>query len=256
MTDPKTDGTSVARRALDLLSAFDVRSRRLTLSEMAARCNLPVPTAYRLVKVLTEWGALERGSDRRYEIGRRVWELGLLADVQTEIRQIAAPFLQDLFVATREAVYLAVRQGKSALYVDRLTGRVAPKVYANVGSRLPLHATGVGKVLLAHSPEDVTEDVLAHLRQYTPYTGVDQAKLRRELAVVRQRGFARTMQELDMSTASIAVPIFDSDGLVESALGLVTSDLRKDLSRVLPALHVAAQGIGRSLPPRHGDLFT
>ncbi len=113
----------------------------------------------------------------------------------------------------------------------------------------------MGKVLLAHSPDDVVEDVLGHLRQHTPYTVVDQAKLHRELTAVRQRGFARTMQELDMGTASIAVPIIDSDGYVESALGLVTSDLRKDLSRVLPALYVAAQGIGRSLPPRHGDLF-
>jgi len=256
MTDLKAPSTSVARRALDLLSAFDARSRRLTLSEIAARCNLPVPTAYRLVKVLTEWGGLERGTDRRYEIGRRVWELGLLADVHTEIRQIAAPFLQDLFAVTREAVYLAVRQGKSALYVDRLTGRVAPKVYANVGSRLPLYATGVGKVLLAYAPEDVREDVLAHLRQYTPYTVIDQTKLSKELALVRQRGFARTMQELDLTSAAIAVPIIDSDGHVESALGLVTSDLRKDLSRVLPALHVAAQGIGRSLPSRHVVLFT
>jgi DNA-binding IclR family transcriptional regulator len=256
MTDLSEDRTSVARRALDLLSAFDARSRRLTLSEMAARCDLPVPTAYRLVKVLTEWGALERGVDRRYEIGRRLWELGLLADVQTEVRQIAAPFLQDLFVATREAVYLAVRQGKSALYVDRLTGRVAPRVFANVGSRLPLYATGVGKVLLAHAPDDVVEEVMAHLRQYTPYTVVDQAKLAKELALVRQRGFARTLQELDMTTAAIAVPIIDSEGYIEAALGLVTSDLRKDLSRVLPALHVAAQGIGRSLPPRHGALFT
>lgn len=248
-------GTPVARRALDLLSVFDTRSRRLTLSEMAARCNLPVPTAYRLVKVLAEWGALERGSDRRYEIGRRVWELGVLADVQTELRQIAAPFLQDLFVATREAVYLAVRQGNSALYVDRLTGRVAPKLFANVGSRLPLYATGVGKVLLAYAPDDVAIDVLAHLRQYTPHTVVDQERLRRQLVVVRQRGFAHTSQELDLVTSSIAVPIVDSNGSVEAALGLVTSDLRKDLVRILPTLHLAAQGIGRSILPRHGDLF-
>ncbi|RFA11746.1 IclR family transcriptional regulator [Subtercola boreus] len=242
----------VALRALRLLGTFDLRSRRQTLSEMSLRSGIPAATVYRLVKVLSEWGALERGEDRRYEIGRRIWELGLLADVQTEIRQIAAPFLQDLFVATREAVYLAVREGNSALYVDRLTGRVAPKVYAQIGSRLPLHSTGVGKVLLAYAPDDVVDAVMTHLRKFTPYTVVDQSQLEKELRAVRRRGFARTVQEMDLMTAAIAVPVFNTEGLVESALGIVTSDLKKDLSRILPALVVTAQGIGRSLPPTHG----
>lgn len=248
MSRSGSGGDPVAKRALDLLGTFDARSRRLSLSEMAERANLPLPTTYRLARVLTEWGALQRSADRRYQIGRRIWEIGLLAGVQTEIRQIAAPFLQDLFVATREAVYLAVRQGRTALYVDRLTGIDAPKLFAQVGTHLPLHATGVGKVLLAYAPEDIVESVSKSLRQFTAHTIVDEVALKKELAQVRRQGFARTREELGLGTASIAVPLADSAGSVEAALGIVTSDLRKDLSRLLPALHVAAQGISRHLP--------
>ncbi|MGC5170067.1 IclR family transcriptional regulator [Microbacterium sp. DT81.1] len=130
----------------------------------------------------------------------------------------------------------------------------APMLYAQVGSRLPLHATGVGKVLLAYSPQDVVEHVMHHLAQFTSKTIVDAESLQRELELIRQRGFAQTREELHMGTAAIAVPIVDGEGSVESALGMVTSDVRKDLSKLLPALQVTARGIARSLPPRHGTL--
>ena len=79
-------------------------------------------------------------------------DLGLLAPVQLELRQVAAPFLSDVHTAIRDTVHLAVRDGLRALYVERISGRESVPVVSQVGSRLPLHATGVGKVLLAAAP--------------------------------------------------------------------------------------------------------
>ena len=148
-------GTTVTSRALALLGAFDEQHRRLTLTDLASRSGLPLPTAHRLVAELVAWGALARTADGSYVVGRRLWDLGLLAPVQTGLRQLASPFLHDLYGATLATVHLAVRDGVEVLYVDRLAGHASVPVVSRIGSRLPLHATGVGKVLLAHAPPDV-----------------------------------------------------------------------------------------------------
>ena len=119
-----------------------------------------VPTAHRLVAELVEWGALARADDGRYVVGRRLWDLGLLAPVQTGLRQLASPYLHDLYGATLATVHLAVRDNLEVLYVDRLSGHASVPVVSQIGSRLPIHATGVGKVLLAHAPADVQARVL------------------------------------------------------------------------------------------------
>ena len=78
---------------------------------------------------------------------------GLLAPVQTGLRQVASPFLNDIHAATLATVHLAVRERAQVLYVERLSGRTSVPVVSRVGSRLPMHSTGVGKVLLAHAPD-------------------------------------------------------------------------------------------------------
>src|ERR671921_2121317 len=185
-------GRSVTSRALAVLDAFDATAPRLTLSEIAERSGTPLTTAHRLLGELVDWGALVRRSDGRYEIGRKLWDLGLLAPVSLELRQVAAPFLLDLHTTIRDTVHLAVREGLSALYVERISGRESVPIVSQVGSRLPLHATGVGKVLLAAAPGDVLERMLGALTRETRHTIADPPRLRREIAEVRRRGFART----------------------------------------------------------------
>src|SRR5690606_16921032 len=150
-----TPGASVVSRVLALLSAFDADHRCLTLTQMARRAGLPIPTAYRLAGELVRGKMLVRRPSGEYVIGRRLWDLGLLAPLRSGLREIASPFLSDLRAATRATVHLAVRDHTQALYVDRLSGHASVPVVSTVGSRLPLHATGVGKALLAHAPEQV-----------------------------------------------------------------------------------------------------
>ena len=243
-------GRSVTSRALGLLDAFDSRSPRLSLSEIAERSGTPLTTAHRLLAELTDWGALVRRSDGQYEIGRKLWDLGLLAPVQMELRQVAAPFLLDLHTTIRDTVHLAVRDGLSALYVDRISGRDSVPVVSQVGSRLPLHATGVGKVLLAAAPGDVLDRALHSLTVQTRHTVTDPVRLRRELAEVRRRHYARTSEEMSPGAASLAVPVQvegRSGPVVVAALGVVVPPRRRDLLRLIPVLEVAARGIGRAL---------
>ncbi|MBJ7359609.1 IclR family transcriptional regulator [Nocardioides sp.] len=240
-------GASVTSRALALLGAFDETHRRLSLTELAERAALPVPTAHRLVAELVDWGALSRADDGRYVVGRRVWDLGLLAPVQTGLRQLASPYLHDLYGATLATVHLAVRDELEVLYVDRLAGHASVPVVSQVGSRLPIHATGVGKVLLAHAPQDVQARVLgARLARLTAYTVTQPGSLRRQLARVLRDDYATTTEEMSLGACSVAVPV-RRDQEVVAALGIVLPRLGKDRPRLVAALQVAARGIGRTL---------
>jgi DNA-binding IclR family transcriptional regulator len=245
-----SSGRSVTSRALGVLDAFDSLHPRLTLSEVAERSGTPLTTTHRLLAELVGWGALSRRPDGRYEIGRKLWDLGLLAPVQLELRQVAAPFLLDVHTATRDTVHLAVREGLRALYVERISGRESVPVVSQVGSRLPLHATGVGKVLLAAAPDDVLEQTLRSLTRETRHSVVDPRVLSRELADVRRRGAARTSEEMSLGAASVAVPVTverPSGPVVAAALGIVVPAHRRDTARLVPVLQVAARGIGRAL---------
>jgi DNA-binding IclR family transcriptional regulator len=239
-------GVTVASRVLALLGAFDDGHRVLGLSELARRAGLPLATAHRLVGELVAAGFLAR-SDGAYVVGRRVWDIGLLAPVQSGLRQLASPFLHDLYGATLATVHLAVRDGSRVLYVDRLAGSASVPVVSQVGARLPLHATGVGKVLLAYAPADVREAVLADLTRITPYTITQPGLLAEQLRRVRRDGYATTVEEMSLGACSLAVPVLVPGDHAVAALGIVVPTLGRGRPRLVSALQVAALGIARSV---------
>ncbi len=241
-------GTTVASRLLAVVGAFDERHRSLSLSEIARRAEMPLPTAHRLVRELVGGGALQRRDDGRYVIGRLVWEAGLLAPVQGRLRQVAEPFLHDVYAATLATVHLAVRDGDEVLYLHRMQGRASVPIVSTVGTRLPMHCTGVGKVLLAHAPSDVSERVLARLTRITPHTITRPDVLMAQLDRIRRDGVATTSEEMSLGACSLAVPVVQaSDDTVVASIGVVVATLKRDRQRLLGALQVAARGIGRAL---------
>jgi DNA-binding IclR family transcriptional regulator len=251
MGGPVAGTRSVAGRALAVLAAFDADHTRLSLSDLARRTGLPLSTTFRLVAELEGWRALEREPDGRYVIGFRLWELGGLAPVNSVIRAAAVPFMQDLYELTRENVHLAVRDGDEAIYVEKLTGHRAVPILSRVGGRLPLHATGVGKALLAAAPPAFRAAYLARpLVRVTPYTLADPRRLAREIELVRKRGWARTAEEMSLGSCSVAVTVPGTG----AALGLVVHSVRRDLDKWVPALQRAALGVSRRLDAVDHDL--
>lgn len=241
-------GRSVTSRALDLLGAFDAEHPRATLAQMARRSGLPPATAHRLAAELQAWGALDRDADGTYRIGLRLWRTGLLAPVSSRLRETALPFMQDLYEATRENIHLAVRDGDCALYVEKLSGHRSVPVLSRVGARLPLHATGVGKALLAWEEPDVVRAYCARpLARHTRHTITERGRLLRELHTAVERGHASTSEEMSLGSCSVAVPVLTGEGPPAAALGVVVHTVRADLERLAPALRTAAAGVGRAL---------
>ncbi|MFG1708068.1 IclR family transcriptional regulator [Nonomuraea sp. M3C6] len=244
-------GRTVTSKVLALLAAFGPETPTLTLSELARRAGVSMPTAHRRVAELVEWGALERGPDGRLRIGLRLWEVGSLAPRGLGLREAALPFLEDLYELTHENVQFAVRDGVEVVFVERIAGRHAVPVLTRVGGRFALHATGVGLALLAHAPPEVQEQVLASpLQAYTYKTLTDPVGLRQKLAEVRRDGYAVSDGQVTLDALSVAAPILSVSGAAVTAVAAVSLVVRADgaqPSALALVVQGAARAIGRTL---------
>ncbi len=240
-------GRTTSSRLLALLATFAPGRTQLNLTELAELSGLPKPTALRLVRELVDWGALERSRDGYYQVGLRMWKLGSLAPRQRSLRETALPFMQDLYEATKENVQLAVIEDGAALVLERIHGQSSVETLTAIGGRLPLHASAVGKVLLAYSGQEVFDELIAGgLPAFTPRTITDPATLATNLARIRDRGIAYVFEEMSLGAVSVGVPVFDREGTFRGALSVVLHS-STIAYRITPALRTAALGLGREL---------
>ncbi|WP_167138142.1 IclR family transcriptional regulator [Diaminobutyricimonas sp. TR449] len=228
-------GRTVTTKVLAIFEAFEKSRGALSLTEIAEGSNLPLSTAHRLVSELTDWGLLYRGTHGRYQLGIRLWELA--QNAWRPLRETARPFIQDLFSLTGETAHLAVREGNEVLYIDRVYGSKRVPRASRVGGRLPMHATAVGKVILAFEEEWVRSAYLdRQLEHRTPHTHVDPRRFADELTQIREQGYATTLEEVRLGSCSIAVPVFHT-GRVGAGLGLVMlATQAATMTRHLPTL--------------------
>lgn len=238
---------SVTGRALSVLDTFDAQHRRQSLTAISRRAKMPLTTAHRLVNDLEEHGALVRRIDGDYEIGSKIWRLGILASVHSDLREVALPYMEDIYQLANDAVQIAVLDGFRTLIVERIAGSRTIEVLSKPGRRLPLHATGVGKVLVAFGSEELQEAVIDSLDRFTDKTVTDKESFREQLKEIRQRGFAQTEAELAEGTNSLAAPIRGNNGQVIAALGLITPAEGATLARMAPVLQVTAAALSKKL---------
>jgi DNA-binding IclR family transcriptional regulator len=244
-------GRSVTSKVVSLLDAFLPSSRELSLNELADRTGLPISTAYRLATQLVEWGGLERGKGGGYRIGLLLREIGTLAAAGSSLQAVVTPFMQDLYDATHENVQLAILSGQQALYIGKIAGSGPTPLGTGRISRLPLHATGVGKVLLAHTSPEFVEDLIAGgLKRHTANTIVASGPLRRTLAEIRRTGVGFSREELTLGSVSVAAPIFDTTGTAVAAIALVLRSSKTNPGRLAPAVLAISLSASRELRSR------
>jgi DNA-binding IclR family transcriptional regulator len=180
------------------------------VTALAERAGVTKPTAHRLLKALVAAGYVRRVGDR-YCLTEHVFEIGnrVRSCRPSGIREVAGPYLGELFAETRQTVQLAVLSGTDVLYLDKVAGRDAAPCQTSVGARRPSYATGLGKALLAFADaETVQENLRVPFRQFTPHT-LSAAPLLRCLDGVRQDGFATDHEELRRGVNCVAAPVLD-----------------------------------------------
>jgi len=181
-----------------------------------------------------------------------LWRLGAQVPQGRELRDLALPYLHDLLEVTHQVVHLVVLDEDSALYVEKLEARPDIAVQSQVGRRLPLYATGPGKVLLAHAPASLLDTVIAAgLSRQASGTIVDPAELRRALATIRQTGYSISRDEMTDGSSSIAAPIRDGSDQVIASVSVVLPSSTRNLAPLIPVVRMAALGVSRAMASHH-----
>lgn len=242
---------SVIQKAVDILAGFRAGQAELTLAELTRLSNLPHATARRLCRELVSAGLLELTDAGTFVVGLKLWETGSLAPRSLPLREAAMPFMSVLNESLRQHVQLAVREEQEAVVIERLSAKDAVGVISHVAGRLPLHSTGVGKILLAFAPEPLIAQVLSgQLPSETPETITDPKVLAQDLGQVRARGFAMVRGETTLGADSVAARIVAPDGSVIAALSVLVPSGTVSLHSLAPAVMAAARGISESLRKR------
>ena len=247
-------GEPVLDRAFRILAAFGPDDRSLSLTSLSARAGLPAPSALRIARKLVELGALERDEDGRYMIGLRLLEIASLAPRGHGLRGTALPYMEDLHHATGQHVLLAVRDGHQAILIERLSAHRAGRVLYRIGGRMPMHATGVGLILLAHAPLQVQEEVLAGDLTVEPgHPLQSERELRAVLAAVRRDGVAVASREQPEPVTSVAAPVLNNRRVV-AALSVVAQSGNLQAAALTPAVVAVARAISRAVSAVHAGL--
>jgi DNA-binding IclR family transcriptional regulator len=245
-------GRSTADRLFAVLSEFARGPATMSLTELSLATGIPIATTYRITRHLLDAEALERNADGSFQIGFRLWELGARAPRHRALRHIARPVMENLHEATAATVQLVVLDGHRAVCVEKVSGSRAASDVTEVAGKLPLHATGVGKVILAFTPQVRAHIASRSLQRFTPMTVVDQAGLDAQLLQTYRDHVAYCRDELTVGTASAAAPVFDQRGELVAALGVLTGSPAA-LRDLAPAVLTGARTISQRLGHRPAD---
>jgi DNA-binding IclR family transcriptional regulator len=248
-------GRSVTSKIVAILLTFRDGNEH-SLTEIARLTCLPVSTAHRLVTELAGWGVLERTDESMFRIGLPIKAISSRRSYTPAILESARRVLEDLVIATRACARLGVMTDTDVAYIEKRCDH-SPVTTFGQTTRLPAHATALGKALLAFSSADILNRVIGSgLKCYTPNTVTDPDRLRQALASIRLTRVAIARWEFRPGFSEVAVPVFGSGGIAVAALELTVPNLRADLQMASSVLTIAARGLSRELAAStHGGCF-
>ena len=211
--DPSSGQTIAGiERALDVLSLFaESRSADLGVTEIAQQLGLSKAVVHRILASFKAKGFVEVDEQaRRYSLGPKILFLGLAYLDRLDVRTIARKAMQQLVTATDETATVSLRSGPSRVYVDQITPDRDVVMRVSLGTPYPLHAGASSKAFLAFLPTAEQDDYIDHHRldPLTDLTVIDKRKLRKELAQIRERGYADSFGERMSGAAAVAAPVF------------------------------------------------
>jgi DNA-binding IclR family transcriptional regulator len=239
-------------RASRILKVLASGPRRLGVSEIAERLDLTRPTVHGLLQTLQAHGFVEQDRDSdKYQLGAGLLQLGNSYLDLNELRSRSLVHSERLASQADAAVRVGVMHGASVVIVHHVFRPDTTLQILEVGAELPLHASALGKAMLAHASEAAVDDLLAEPPDRLTSRTLTPAKLREDLHDIRERGYAREKDEAILGESSIAAPIFDHSGHAVGAIGIVggTQRLmaRGALGSLSAAVTEAARGISREL---------
>lgn len=246
------DRLQSVERAISVLLAFDEQRPTATMAELAEATKLARPTVRRILLTLHGLGYVEN-SGSRWRLTPRVLSIGQHYSASNSIIEVAQPHLRRLAELTEESASLAALDATDAVYIARVPVRRIMAMNVSIGTRVPAHATSMGRALLAWAPPEQIAQVIEEsgLPAHTSRTVTDPSIFRGALRTVKDQGWSLVSEELEAGLISVAAPVRDQSGTVIAALASSTSTGRSSgarlVSDVVPLLVAMAEKISDDL---------
>lgn len=249
-----SDSPSVAvERALTILEIVARADEGLSNAEISRKLNIPKSSASYILRTLETRGYLGRDEESgKYRVGLKILSLSRGALGGLDIRGVALPVMRRLMHQTSLTCHLAVLDGAEAVYIEKVEPEGFIRMDTWVGRRMRVHATSVGKALVAHIAQDHLEGILrkSGMEKRTPKTITSAARLLKELEKVRVQGYAVDDEENNLGARCVAAPVFEGRGSIVASVGLsgTTQQVSAEtMPRILEALKEAAHHISRDM---------
>jgi IclR family KDG regulon transcriptional repressor len=244
--------------ALDILEQFHDNVDELGVTDLSKRLRLHKNNVFRLLATLESRNYIEQNKlTENYRLGLKNLELGQTVIKQMGILRRSRPVLESLALECNETCYVAVLRDAHVIYLDAVESSYPVRVASRVGTRLPVHCTAAGKVMLANATDTRWQgsQPCGELRRYTPTTITDRFELKKQLEKVAAQGYALEDEELDQEVRGIAAPIRDYTGSVIGALSISGPAMRLGEPRLhdelAPMIERAAEDISLRLGFSH-----
>ncbi|MGO1321251.1 MAG: IclR family transcriptional regulator [Galactobacter sp.] len=248
-TPARATGVQSVERAVGLLEHIAAAGGERSLSELSGETGLPLPTIHRLVRTLVGLGYARQLPNRNYALGPRLIHLGEVANRQ--VGSLARPALLRLVEQLGETANLAMLDDDRATYAAQVPSPHAMRMYTEVGTRVPLHYSGAGKIFLASMPDDDAVALVSRVGFAAPTakTITTATALRSALDQVRQQGYAMDdeEQELGVRCVAVAVPATSGSPMAVSISGPTSRITDELVTTAVPALRTAAENIARAI---------
>ena len=240
---------SAALRAFAVLEHIAAAPKAPTLEDVTRALGMPKPTVFRILRLLADGGLVQRElHEKRYVVGPRAAAFALDVQMQAPQRHERRAILARLVEAIGETCNLTMLDGHEVLYLERVETSANVRLHMKAGSRVPLHCTASGKLLLAALPTSRVRSLLGAgpLQRYTPRTIVDRTALERELQAIRASGVGTDVGEYLADSVCLAVPVKDAQGRTCAAVAVHGPAPRMTLRkgyRFVAAMQDAAKSI-------------
>lgn len=241
------------QRTIDVLFAFTPDQPELGLTELTEALDLPKSTVHRAIANLEVRGLLERDeATGKYRLGLKIFELGMRARGNMELREIARPHLKKVANQTDENVTLAIFSDDEVLYLDVVQSSKALRAASAIGQRRPIHCTAVGKVLLAGLPPHEIARIAQKtgLPARTQNTITDSEELIEDVLKVRKQNYALDLGEFEEGLCCIAAPIMDEVNAITASIavaGPLTRFNEEVRPEIIELMQTVAQAISHDL---------
>jgi len=246
-------GAQSINRALQILETIADHNRGLTISELVEELKLNKSTIHRILQTFVEWGyVVKDDKSKRYRLGMKVIDLGYQYLGGLELKTEALPFLEILQQQTGQFAHLALLVGDEVVYLEKIGPHTHPRMYSQIGKKLVIHSSGLGKVIFANLNETMQQALIKKMDFHfvTDRTIRTAVEFLREIEKTKVRGYAIDDEENELGMRCVAAPIFDYTGKVIGAVstsGYIGTFNSQMIEKYAEYTKVCAKGISAQM---------